>query len=34
MKSELPERLIPIIERAHSLGRHSDGVQRSRQAAA
>jgi DNA-binding response OmpR family regulator len=33
MKSEMPERLIPIIERAHRLGPHSDGPQRSRQAA-
>jgi CheY-like chemotaxis protein len=34
MKSEMPERLIPIIERAHRLGPHSDEPQRSRQAAA
>jgi hypothetical protein len=24
MKSELPERLLPIIERAHALGQRSD----------
>jgi DNA-binding NtrC family response regulator len=34
MKSEMPERLIPVIERAHRLGSHSDEPQRSRQAAA
>ena len=33
MKSEMPERLIPIIERAHRLGPHSDEPRRSRQAA-
>jgi DNA-binding NtrC family response regulator len=33
MKSEMPARLIPIIERAHRLGPHSDEPQRSRQAA-
>jgi DNA-binding NtrC family response regulator len=33
MKSELPERLVPIIERVHRHGRHSDEVQRSGQAA-
>jgi DNA-binding NtrC family response regulator len=33
MKSEMPERLIPIIERAHRRGPHSDEPQRSRQAA-
>jgi CheY-like chemotaxis protein len=33
MKSEMPGRLIPIIERAHKLGPHSDEPQPSRQAA-
>src|SRR6202035_107230 len=33
MKSEMPERLIPIIERAHKLGPRSDEPHRSRQAA-
>ena len=33
MKSEMPERLIPIIERAHRIGPHSERPQRSRQAA-
>ena len=33
MNSELPERLIPIIERTHRLGPHSDKPQRSGQAA-
>jgi DNA-binding NtrC family response regulator len=33
MKSEMPQRLIPIIERAHRLGPHSDEPQRSKQAA-
>lgn len=33
MKSELPDRLLPIIERAHRLEPHSDEPQRSRQAA-
>ena len=32
MKSEMPERLIPIIERAHKLRPHSDDLHR-RQAA-
>ncbi len=34
MKSEMPERLIPIIERAHRLRPHSDEPQRSRQQSA
>jgi CheY-like chemotaxis protein len=33
MKSEMPERLIPIIERAQRRGPHSEGPQRRRQAA-
>ena len=33
MKSEMPERLIPIVERAHRLGPPSDEPHRSRQAA-
>jgi CheY-like chemotaxis protein len=28
MKSELPERLVPIIDRAHKLGPRSDGLRR------
>jgi hypothetical protein len=31
MKGEMPERLIPIIERAHRLSPHSDEPQRSKQ---
>ncbi len=34
MKSEMPERLIPIIERAHRLRPHSDEPQRGRQQSA
>ena len=33
MKSELPERLVPTIERAHRLAPHSAEPQRSRQTA-
>src|ERR1700680_3691731 len=33
MKSEMPERLIPIIERAQRRAPHSEGPQRRRQAA-
>jgi CheY-like chemotaxis protein len=28
MKSELPERLVPVIDRAHKLGPRSDGFRR------
>jgi two-component SAPR family response regulator len=31
MKSEMPERLIPIIERGHGLSPHSDEPQPSKQ---
>jgi CheY-like chemotaxis protein len=34
MKSELPERLVPIIERAHRLGPHSDKRLQRKEAAA
>ena len=33
IKSKIPERLVPIIERAHRLGPHSDEPQESKQAA-